>query len=867
MNSISLLVTIAAAAASDDPKIREQIPRKFLRSQTLVLCPPPLVENWSDEFDLWTPENHHLGPIRMIYPRARPDDFSERIQLIKTWNEEGGILIMSYEMLRILIQNKSTRPGRNLNEEEHELVQEWLLSGPNIIVADEAHKLRNDKSAISQVASRFKSMSRIAMTGSPLANHLSEYYQMVEWVAPGYLESFATFKTKFMDPIQAGSYMDSTIAQQRKSLVALKLLNGILNPKIHRADTSAIASDLPSKYEFILCVPLTDLQKQAYDVFVECLTASRDGDAAAGLWSWLALLQLCCNHPFPFREKLADRSKQSDDSETGESESQSVLPKSIKDAGLPSDLLPRIEAIFSSIPNLRDPSLSHRSMLLDQILDQSMEAGDKVLVFSQSIPTMNYLDDLLRLRGRRYRRIDGSMAGTDRQAISKEFNAKNDIKVLLISTRAGGIGLNMFGANRVAIFDFLFNPTWEEQAVGRAYRLGQTKPVFVYRFIAGGTFEENIFNKAVYKSQLAVRVVDKKNVVREGAKNTPQYLFPVRPVEKEDHSAIQGKDPRVLDKILAGDSGEIILRASLSHIQDNENDRLTDDERRRVDDELTMERLKRSDPAAYEAEQDRRRQVELKRQYEVENQHRISQLNHQRAMREWREHQEKVQQYREQWQRRQAMNQDQQHVDTTSQQYVAARLQHMNSPHGSPAICLPSPNAYPSGPAVAPVREWQYAPSTMTMLQRSHPEAPLSPLAYSPSSVSMQQPYRLILPSHPVALDNRPVAGVFTASLPSPTAHPGVHPAGGASAPSVASPPAAPIDFKSMGVPQGPSPPNAHLIGPGSHPAVQPAGGVSDPSSPIPTAAAPPDTSSQGEPMAISESESYSPPTSFAQGL
>lgn len=648
-------MTVAAAIASEDPKIRAQVPDKFHRFQVLVLCPSPVVENWVDEFAIWAPDDHSLGPIRELVPRKQKAgrEITERLETLRSWNEEGGVLISSYDLLRTLISNKATK--QPLDEETHAKVEEWLLMRPTIIVADEAHRLKSRESNISKIASSFASMSRIAMTGSPLANNLSDYYQMVEWVAPGYLEDPITFKSKFMDPIQEGSYMDSTQAQQRESLVALKLLNGILSPKVLRADMSAIAADLPSKTEFVLCVPLSDLQSRAYNMFVESLSMNGVANVSTKLWSWLAVLQLCCNHPFPFREKLSDRYRQLE-SEAGDSESGSVLPGSIQDAELPNDLLPRIEELFSPVLDPRDPYLSSRSLLLGQILQESLNVGDKVLVFSQSIPTINYLEDLLGQYGlKSYVRIDGSTSGTDRQAISKRFNSPGGEKILLISTRAGGVGLNMFGANRVVIFDFLFNPTWEEQAVGRAYRLGQKKRVFVYRFVSGGTFEEIIFNTAVFKSQLAVRVVDKKNVVRESAKQSTRYLCPVQPTDKENVDAILGKDPQVLDKILAGKWRDCILRVSLSELRDNERDNLTEAEHRRVDEALSMELLKRSDPEEYEREQRKREWAMLQKQraesYRLEqNRLQLQRLQqHQRVaeeqMRRWNEQQHIFQQF------------------------------------------------------------------------------------------------------------------------------------------------------------------------------------------------------------------------------
>lgn len=710
VNSICLLVTIASAAASDDIKIRNQIPRKFHRSQTLVLCPSGVIENWIDEFAIWTPSDHKLGEIRDIIPRAQQDEIFERLERIKHWNSNGGVLIMSYEMLRSLINYKPTRASRALSIEQQELLSECLLSGPNIIVADEAHKLKGEKSAISQIASRFKTTNRIAMTGSPLANHLSEYYQMVEWISPGYLENPQSFKTKFMEPIQAGSYIDSTTAEQRESLCALQVLGGILNPKIHRADTSAIASDLPSKTEFVIVVPLTELQQRAYDTFVTCLKTSHESDIATKLWSWLALLQLCCNHPVPFREKLAGRSNQSggDSEEALDGDSSvSVLPGSIKDAGLPSGLFPKIEALFKNIPEPLGPEFSHRSTLLNQILNEAADVGDKVLVFSQSIPTMDYLDKLLTRSGRKFLRLDGKTPSSQRQSLCKQFNTSDAEQVFLISTRAGGLGLNITGANRVVIFDFLFNPTWEDQAIGRAYRLGQKKPVFVYRFIAGGTFEDNVFNMAVYKRQLAVRVVDKINTIREAEKKTVEYLNPVRQVEREDHDAILGKDPQVLDKILAGSFGRIALRVTLSHIKDNESDTLDGTEQKRVADELYMEQLKRSSRPAYEAELQRRQAMlaaELRKKDE--------------------ELKRPFYQMTQNWQHRESA------IPMSFESDVAA---------------------------TGALQVVPYMPTAMGLLQQGTRVAPMSPLGYLPSSASMYQhhPTKPQVPA--VTLANRQV--------------------------------------------------------------------------------------------------------------
>ncbi|OOQ89824.1 hypothetical protein PEBR_06714 [Penicillium brasilianum] len=720
MQVISLLVTIAAAANSDNPEISKQVPQRFHRSQTLVLCPSSVVQNWVDEFAMWTPFDNHLGPVREIAPRGRNYEIPERLKIIREWDRSGGVLIMSYEMLRILIVNKPAR----LNEEDHELVQHCLLVRSNIIVADEAHKLRSANSAISQVASRFKSTSRIAMTGSPLSNQLSEYYQMVEWVAPGYLEDPATFKRKFMDPIQAGSYIDSTRSEQRESLVSLQLLNGILAPKVLRADTSVLAADLPVKTEFVLTVPLTELQRNAYNTFVDCAQAGK-ADASLKLWSWLAIMQLCCNHPYPFREKLSDRLKQQEDNE-----GPSVLPTSIQDAGLPGDLVSRMEALFSKYSDLHDIALSNRAVLLDQILDLSIKARDKVLIFTQSIPTMEYLDFMLKKRGRKYQRIDGSTPGLDRQVATKLFNSASGEHILLISTRAGGVGLNMFGANRVVIFDFLFNPMWEEQAVGRAYRLGQKKPVYVYRFVAGGTFEELIFNNAVFKRQLAVRVVDKKTVVRESSRKPSTYLTHVKDMARDEEYDARGRDPEVLDKLLEGEYREIILKATLSHIQDNENDHLTEEESRQVEDRLKLERLKRSDPLAYSAEMKRRDDAEKARQQQ------IARLNGDQPLNTYEQRIEQAEQ-------QQSVTMQSQYLASLNRGPVPRSIANKsplpvnNTGEAHPTPVLSGANSTMVAPHRLQIRAYQ--PSSLSFVATSPTGQSMPWSAYAPSSSSLRQ--------------------------------------------------------------------------------------------------------------------------------
>jgi SNF2 family DNA or RNA helicase len=325
---ITLLVAIAQASASPDPTVRSQIPPRLRQSRTMVLCPPTLVDNWMDELLTWAP-NDLLGTLLKVDATIKP---RFRLQHINQWYEEGGVLVMGYEMFRAFILNKeTTKHAAFYDSEEHKEILEKLLNGPNIIIADEAHKLKNATSGLADAASRFKSMSRIALTGSPLANNVTEYHTMINWVAPNYLGPISEFRQKYVQPIETGLWMDSTSYQRRKSLKMLGVLKEDIAPKVNRADMSVLRNDLPPKKEFIIFVPLTELQTKAYLIYVRLMlsgeghTFTRDGQLTQStIWHWLAILQLLCNHPACFSTKLNDR--KSDAKEAAASQEKLVSP-------------------------------------------------------------------------------------------------------------------------------------------------------------------------------------------------------------------------------------------------------------------------------------------------------------------------------------------------------------------------------------------------------------------------------------------------------------------------------------------------------------------------------------------------------------
>jgi len=374
-------------------------------------------------------------------------------------------------------------------------------------------------------------------------------------------------------------------------------------------DISAIAADMPQKTEFYITIPLTDIQRQIYSMIVQHIlggiqnTQGSSKVANAQLWSWLAILSLLCNHPSILMDKLHERKEGKEDQQIDDLDEETLMPANVDlTESTITTLLPQFLSSFENagFTDWTEPDLSVRAQVTRMLIEEAVEKDEKTLLFSHSIPTLNFLETMIQGMGIRYLRIDGSTRSDQRQQFTKQFNdIDQDLKVFLISTRAGGLGLNLQGATRVIIYDFGFNPTWEEQAVGRAYRLGQKQPVFVYKMRAGGTFEDAIYNKAIFKTQLFSRVVDQKNVVRHASKKIEDYIFEPKEVEKDGFEDCLGKDD-LLDRIMerAPDAiRNLILTETFQ--REDEDDVLTPEERLRADEQVKLESLARSNPTEY----------------------------------------------------------------------------------------------------------------------------------------------------------------------------------------------------------------------------------------------------------------------------
>ncbi|TFB06097.1 Protein CHROMATIN REMODELING 20 [Trichoderma ghanense] len=592
MQVITFLVAVLEAANSQDESIRAQIPRDLKKSQTVILCPAGLVDNWLDEILMWSPRGL-LGNVLKFESGLKGDHV--RLTVIKDWERNGGVIVMGHTMFWRLSSN----------------VRQILTGAANLVICDEAHAMKNAESRLHQACQEFRTRSRIALTGSPLSNNVQEYYSMINWVAPNFLGPVQEFRDIYANPIEHGLWKDSSGYEKRRALKLLEVLKMNVAPKVQRATTQVVRHELPAKYEFVIFVEATPLQKRLYDIYLNGMASTLENAKATRVIGASQHLRLICNHPRCFRQKMVEASRDTaapQPRSNGRRSDEDEDSAPVTAAPFPRSMVSTV--LKETIGDIANPTLSRRVELLLMILDEARAIKDKVLLFSHSLLTLDYLEDLLKQQRRAVCRLDGSTAVGKRQEQIKAFNT-GDSEIYLISTKAGGVGLNIYGANRVVIFDFGWNPVSEQQAVGRAYRFGQEKTVYVYQFVTSGAFEEQLQNKNVFKMQLSSRVVDKKNPVIFASK-IKGLLRPITTKPAKDLSPFANRD-RILDKLIEYAQPRGIIREIISTDTFEEEDptnELTAEERKDAQELHDMERLKTTDPVRYRQMRDQRQRNE-----------------------------------------------------------------------------------------------------------------------------------------------------------------------------------------------------------------------------------------------------------------
>ncbi|XP_042593765.1 transcriptional regulator ATRX-like isoform X1 [Cyprinus carpio] len=594
-------------------------------STALVVCPLNTVLNWLNEFEKWQEglKDEESLEVTELATVKRPQ---ERAYALQRWQEDGGVMIIGYEMYRNLTQ------GRNIKSKKlKETFQKTLVDpGPDFVICDEGHVLKNEASAVSKAMNSIQTRRRVVLTGTPLQNNLIEYHCMVNFIKENLLGSVKEFRNRFINPIQNGQCADSTLTDVRVMKKRAHILYEMLAGCVQRRDYTALTKFLPPKHEYVLAIRLTPIQCKLYRYYLDHFTGvgsaleSGRGRAGTKLFQDFQMLSRIWTHPWclqldyiskenkgyfdedSMEEFIASETEESSMSLTSEDEK----PKRKKKRGKgkeqssdksDSDDLEVIKEwntssrggnpegrnraepveevrVSNSGPGSPSPDwykefvteadseiLEHsgKMVLLFEILRMAEELEEKVLVFSQSLISLDLIEDFLELAGRAkeegklspykgegkwfrnidYYRLDGSTNAMTRKKWAEDFNDTSNVRgrLFLISTRAGSLGINLVAANRVIIFDASWNPSYDIQSIFRVYRFGQVKTVFVYRFLAQGTMEEKIYDRQVAKQSLSFRVVDQQQIERHFTMNELTELYAFEPDLLDDPSEKKSK--------------------------------------------------------------------------------------------------------------------------------------------------------------------------------------------------------------------------------------------------------------------------------------------------------------------------------------
>lgn len=516
----------------------------------LIVTPVNVLHNWRHEFMKWRPSE--LNPLRVFMLEDVTRE--KRAKLLMKWKRKGGVFLIGYTSFRNLSLGKHIKDRDMARDILHA-----LQDGPDILVCDEAHMIKNTRADVTQTLKQVKCQRRIALTGSPLQNNLMEYYCMVDFVREGFLGSSHEFRNRYQNPIANGQHTNSTAEDVKIMNQRSHILYEQLKGFVQRMDMNVVKKDLPPKTVLVIAVKLSPLQRKLYKRFLDVhgftkgkVSAEKTRksffagyQALAQIWNHPGILQLMQEN------KEYEKHEVIENFLAGDSSSDDDLDHNIngEKMKIKKDLLHKKSAngFFAEnwwadlLPknNHKEAEYSGKMVLLLDVLLMSSEIGDKVLIFSQSLATLDlielYLSKLLRpkkdgkcwKKGKDWYRLDGRTEGSERQKLVERFNEPSNkrVKCTLISTRAGSLGINLQAANRVIIVDGSWNPTHDLQAIYRVWRYGQTKPVYAYRLLAHGTMEEKIYKRQVTKESLAARVVDRQQVHRTISKEEMLHLF------------------------------------------------------------------------------------------------------------------------------------------------------------------------------------------------------------------------------------------------------------------------------------------------------------------------------------------------------
>lgn len=434
----------------------------------LVVAPLSTLRNWEREFATWAPQmnvvmysgssaaRENIRKYEFYFPKDKPKKLKKKKS--SSSNDEKKQSRIKFDVLL------TSYEMINMDSAVLKTI-EW-----ECMIVDEGHRLKNKDSKLFGLLKDYPTQHRVLLTGTPVQNNLDELFMLMHFLEGETFGSIADLQEEFKD-----------INQDKQ----VEKLHGMLKPHLLRRFKKDVMKDLPPKKELILRVELTSKQKEYYKAILtkNYAVLSRRGGGHVSLINVVMELRKLCCHGFMTDEPDTD-------------------PES------PEEGLRRLL------------DCSGKMQLLDKMMVKLKEQGHRVLIYSQFQHMLDLLEDYLSYRNWSYERIDGKIGGAERQIRIDRFNAKNSTKFcFLLSTRAGGLGINLATADTVIIYDSDWNPHADLQAMARAHRLGQTNKVMIYRLVCKGTIEERMMQltkkKMVLEHLVVGRLTKASNVNQE----------------------------------------------------------------------------------------------------------------------------------------------------------------------------------------------------------------------------------------------------------------------------------------------------------------------------------------------------------------
>nr|XP_042119060.1 lymphoid-specific helicase isoform X1 [Peromyscus maniculatus bairdii] len=539
--------------------IQRGIPGPFL-----VCGPLSTLPNWMAEFKRFTPEIP-----TMLYHGTR----QERRKLVKNIHKRQGtlqihpVVITSFEIAM-----------RDQNALQHCY---WKY-----LIVDEGHRIKNMKCRLIRELKRFNADNKLLLTGTPLQNNLSELWSLLNFLLPDVFDDLKSFESWF-DITSLSETAEDIIAKEREQNV-LHMLHQILTPFLLRRLKSDVALEVPPKREVVVYAPLSNKQEIFYTAIVNCTIANMFGTCEKETIE----LSPTGRPKRRIRKSINYREQDEFPNELERLISQ-IQPdinreRTIVDVNIPKESevnlkLQNILMLFCKCCNHPylieypiDPvtqefkideelvTNSGKFLVLDRMLPELKKRGHKVLVFSQMTSMLDILMDYCHLRNFTFSRLDGSMSYSGREKNIYSFNTDPDVFLFLVSTRAGGLGINLTAADTVIIYDSDWNPQSDLQAQDRCHRIGQTKPVVVYRLVTANTIDQKIVERVAAKRKLEKLIIHKNHFKggQSGLSQSKNFLDPKELMELLKSRDYEREVKGSREKVISDEDLELLLDRS-----------------------------------------------------------------------------------------------------------------------------------------------------------------------------------------------------------------------------------------------------------------------------------------------------------------